>query len=261
MLVDGTRFDPKRLYPAVCSVGFSQLVVWRCHCSSFTRVGVGSLTLPFILVCFLSSISGYTLVEWSEKFVVCVAPDLSVMDLDYNVPMNLVSFGSTFTPVDGSHIVLVRSFTAVCGLLSVFNPAFGAVILCYPSWWQIEGKLVDTLIPANRFVAGVHSPMASLVEQFLFPIFSPVWNELDGEVLLVLQGFCSWLMLFSAFVAEFVTSKVTRYAIIQEDYEIVRFFMVSCDVVYRQSIFYLIYVWFVQPILALMYSLSGVKLF
>ncbi|KAJ4909538.1 Uncharacterized protein Rs2_04159 [Raphanus sativus] len=87
---------------------------------------------------------------------------------------------------------------------------------------QIEGKLVDTLIPANRFVAGVHSPMASLVEQFLFPIFSPVWNELDGEVLLVLQGFCSWLMLFSAFVAEFVTSK---------------------------------------PILALMYSLSGVKLF
>ena len=96
--------------------------------SSFTRVG--SLTLPFILVCLLSSISVCTLVEWSERFVVCVAPDFSVMDLDYNVPMNFVSFGSTSMPVDDSQVTLVRSSTAVCSLLSVFSPALGAVISC-----------------------------------------------------------------------------------------------------------------------------------
>lgn len=106
-----------------------------------------------------------------------------------------------------------------------------------------------------------HYPMDSFVEQFLFPIFPSMWSELDGQASLVLQGSSSWLMLFSAFVAVFVTFEVTRYAIIQEDYEIFRFFMVSCDVVYRQSIFCLIYVWFVQPLVALMYSPCGEKLF
>lgn len=85
--------------------------------SSFTRVG--SLTLPFILVCLLSSISVCTLVEWSERFVVCVAPDFSVMDLDYNVPMNFVSFGSTSMHVDGSQVALMRSCVAVyCSMQS-----------------------------------------------------------------------------------------------------------------------------------------------
>ncbi|CAN7046527.1 unnamed protein product [Brassica rapa subsp. trilocularis] len=259
VLVDGTIFGSKCLYPAVCSAFFSRLVVWRRHCSSLTCVG--SLTLPFILVCLLSSISVCSLVEWSERFVVYVAPDLSVMDLDYNVPMNFVSFGSTSMPVDGSQVALMRSSTAVCSLLSVFSPALGAVISCYLSWWQIEGKLVGTLIPVNRVMKEFHYPMDSFVEQFLFPIFPSMWSELDGQASLVLQGYSSWLMLFSAFVAVFVTFEVTRYAIIQEDYEIFRFFMVSCDVVYRQSIFCLIYVWFVQPLVVLMYSPCGEKLF
>ncbi|WZZ07217.1 hypothetical protein YC2023_093138 [Brassica napus] len=227
VFVDGTIFGSKCLYPAVCCAIFSRLVVWRRHCSSLTYVG--SLTLPFILVCLLSSILVCSLVEWSERFVVYVAPDLSVMDLDYNVPMIFVSFGSTSMPVDGSQVALVRSSTAVCSLLSVFSPAFGAVILCYLSWWQIEGKLVGTLIPLNRVMEEFHYPMDSFVEQFLFPIFPSMWSELDGQASLV-QGSSSWLMLFSAFVAMFVTFEVTRYAIIQEDYEIFRFFMVSCDV-------------------------------
>ncbi|WZY91314.1 hypothetical protein YC2023_063643 [Brassica napus] len=228
VFVDGTIFGSKCLYPAVCSAIFSRLVVWRRHCSSLTCVG--SLTLPFILVCLLSSSSVCSLVEWSERFVVYVAPDLSVMDLVYNVPMNFVSFGSTSMPVDGSQVALVRSSTAVCSLLSVFSPALGAVISCYLSWWQIEGKLVGTLIPVNRVMEEFHYPMDSFVEQFLFPIFPSMWSELDGQASLVLQGSSSWLMLFSAFVAVFVTFEVTRYAIIQEDYEIFRFFMVSCDV-------------------------------
>ncbi|WZZ68411.1 uncharacterized protein LOC125589275 [Brassica napus] len=126
---------------------------------------------------------------------------------------------------------------------------------------MIEGKLVDTLIPVNRVMEEFHYPMDSFVEQFLFPIFLSMWSELDGQASLVLQGSSSWLMLFSAFVAVFVTFEVTRYAIIQEDYEIFLFFMVSCNVVYRQSIFCLIYVWFVQPLVALMYSPCREKLF
>uniref|UniRef100_A0A0D3CZ36 Uncharacterized protein n=1 Tax=Brassica oleracea var. oleracea TaxID=109376 RepID=A0A0D3CZ36_BRAOL len=209
VFVDGTIFGSKCLYPEVCSVIFSRLVVWRRHCSSLTCVG--SLTLPFIMVCLLSSISVCSLVEWSERFVVYVAPDLSVMDLDYNVPLNFVSFGSTSMPVDGSQVALVRSSTAVCSLLSVFSPALGAVInSCYLSWWQIEGKLVDTLIPVNRVMEEFHYPMDSFVEQFLFPIFLSMWSELDGQASLVLQGSSSWLMLFSAFVAVFVTFEVTR---------------------------------------------------
>ena len=187
MFVDGTIFGSKCLYPTICSVIFSRLVVWRRHCSSFTCVG--SLTLPFILVCLLSSISVCSLVEWSERFVVYVAPDLSVMDLDYNVPMNFVSFGSTSMHVDGSQVTLVRSSTAVlCSLLSVFSQALGAVISCYLSWWQIEGKLVDTLILVNWVMEEFHYPMDSFVEQFLFPIFLSMWSELDGQASLVLQG-------------------------------------------------------------------------
>ncbi|KAL0686753.1 hypothetical protein Bca4012_086430 [Brassica carinata] len=140
----------------------------------------------FILVCLLSSIPVCSLVEWSKRFVVYVAPNLSVMDLDYNVPMNFVSFGSTSMPVDGSQVALVRSSTA-----------------------QIEGKLVDTLISVNRVMEEFHYPMDSFVEQFIFPIFPSMWSELDGQASLVLQGSSFWLMLFSAFVAVFVTFEVT----------------------------------------------------
>ncbi|KAF3486014.1 hypothetical protein F2Q69_00057598 [Brassica cretica] len=112
----------------------------------------------------------------SKRFVVYVAPNLSVMDLDYNVLMNFVSFGSTSMPVDGS---------------------------------QIEEKLVDTLISVNRVMEEFHYPMDSFVEQFIFPIFPSMWSELDGQASLVLQGSSSWLMLFSAFVAVFVTFEVT----------------------------------------------------
>ncbi|KAF2551168.1 hypothetical protein F2Q68_00037562 [Brassica cretica] len=169
VFVDGTIFGSKCLYAAVCSVIFSRLIVWRRHCSSLTCVG--SLTLLFILVYLLSSIPVCSLVEWSERFDVYVAPDLSVMDLDYNVPMNFVSFGSTSMHVDGSQVALVRSSTA------------------------IEGKLVGTLISVNRVMEEFHFPSSFFSQYFLLL---------------------------------FVTFEVTRYAIIQEDYEIFRFFMVSC---------------------------------
>ncbi|KAF2553088.1 hypothetical protein F2Q68_00037565 [Brassica cretica] len=79
VFVDGTRFGSKCLYPAVCSV----------------------ILLSLVLVRLLSP------------------PDLSVMDLDYNVPMNFVSFGSTSMHVDGSQVALMRSCTAVyCSMQS-----------------------------------------------------------------------------------------------------------------------------------------------
>ena len=65
---------------------------------------------------------------------------------------------------------------------------------------------------------------------------------MDVQATLVLQGTSSWLMLFSVFVAVFVTSQVTRYAFIQEGYEIVffRFLIAFCNEVYRHSIICLI---------------------
>ena len=82
---------------------------------------------------------------------------------------------------------------------------------------------------------GFHYPVASFVRLFFFPIFPPLWSELDAQASLV------WLMLFSAHVAVFVTSQVTRYAFIQEGYGIVvRFLMLFCNEVYRHSIICLI---------------------
>ncbi|KAJ4874832.1 UDP-glucose:Glycoprotein Glucosyltransferase protein [Raphanus sativus] len=65
-------------------------------------------------------------------------------------------------------------------------------------------------------MAGFHYPVASFVKLFFFPIFPPMWSELDVQASLV------WLMLFSAYVAVFVTSQVTLYASIQEGYEVLR---------------------------------------
>ncbi|KAL0791090.1 hypothetical protein Bca101_007336 [Brassica carinata] len=80
VFVDGTRFCSKWLYPAVCS-GF------------------------FFHSCWFA----YSPVHF----------DFSVMDLDYNVPMNFVSFGSTSMHVDGSQVALMRSCAAVyCSMQS-----------------------------------------------------------------------------------------------------------------------------------------------
>ncbi|KAF8050278.1 hypothetical protein N665_2010s0001 [Sinapis alba] len=213
----------------------------------------------------------------SLRFLICLLFDTpftlsqafsNIQNLESPFP-NLASDGVvSFVFLDGTRFGSKCLNLAVCSVvfsrLAVWRrqcSSFTRVGSLTLPFILIEGKLVDMLTPVNRVMAGFHYPMGSFVEQFLFPIFPSMWSELDGQASLVLQGSSSWLMLFSAFDAVFVTFEVTRYAIIQEDYKIVRFFMVSCDVVSRQSIFYLIYVWFVLPLVALMYSPRRGKLF
>lgn len=157
-------------------------------------------------------------------------------------------------PARGFSVAFVR-FSAVYGPSMVFNLAFGAVSLCFLSWWQFE-RTLTWLLQLNMSMEGFHYPVASFVRLFVFPIFPPLWSEVDVQASLV------WLMLFSAYVAVFVTSEVTRYAFIQQGYGIVvRFLMVFCNEVYRQSIICLINV---SVYLALssydVFSLCGVKL-
>ena len=207
------------------AVWFGRRFVWSRHCSF--PIHVGSLTLPVIMACLFSSISIYSLVEWSERFVVCSITFVGyALRLQYSNVLCFIWFY-----LNACWWLSCRlSVIFYCGIqtLSVFNLAFGAMILCYPFGWQIKGKLVIMLISVNRVTAGFHYLMASFVELFLFRIFSLMWSELDGQASLVLQRSASWLMRSSTFVAVYVTFHVTRHVTIQENYEIFRFCMVFC---------------------------------
>ncbi|KAF2620340.1 hypothetical protein F2Q68_00038245 [Brassica cretica] len=168
------------------------------------------LDTPFTLVRLYSSISVGSHVDWYEIIAVWVSPNIWIMVLNCNVPVTFVSFGSDVVPARGFSVAFVRF------------PAF-------------ERTLTIWLLQLNMSMEGFHYPVASFVRLFFFPIFSPLWSELDAQASLV------WLMLFSAYVAVFVTSQVTRYAFIQEGYGIVvRFLMLFCNEVYRHSIICLI---------------------
>ncbi|KAL0653428.1 hypothetical protein Bca4012_096119 [Brassica carinata] len=240
---DYTRFFSKDLYPAVCSV---------------------FPPLPFTLVRLYSSISVCSHVDWYEMIFVWVSPNIWFMVLNCNVPVTFGLFDSDLVPVRGFPVALVRYSTEVCSLSMVFNLAFGAVSLCFLSWRQFERKLTIWFLQLNMIMGGFQYPVASFVKLFFFPIFSFIWSKLDVQASLVLQRTSSWLMLCSASVAGFVTFQVTRYAFIQEDYEIVvfRFLMVSCNEVYRYSIICLINVSVCLVVSGFdVFSLGGVKLF
>ena len=179
---------------------------------------------------------------WYEIIVIWVSPNIWFMVLNCKVPVTFGLFGSDLVPVRGFPVALVRYSTEVCSLSMVFNLAFGAVSLCFLSWRQFERKLTIWLLQLNMIMGGVQYPVASFVKLFFFPIFPFIWSKLDVQTSLVLQRTSSWLMLCSASVAVFVTFQVTRYAFIQEHYEIVvfRFLMVSCNEVYRYYIICLI---------------------
>ncbi|WZZ80522.1 hypothetical protein YC2023_101094 [Brassica napus] len=118
--------------------------------------------------------------------------------------------------------------TAVCSLFLVFNLALCAMLVCVSSWWQIEETLSMVFlllkpVETSTFLLGV-----SCLEQSIFPIFPHVWSELDEQALLVLQGFSSQLVHFSAFEAVIVTLWVTLDAICQKAYEIVVMHVAFC---------------------------------
>ncbi|XP_056847384.1 uncharacterized protein LOC130498062 [Raphanus sativus] len=139
---------------------------------------------PFTLVRLYSSISVCSHVDWYEMIVVWVSPNIWIMVLNCNVPVTFGSFGSDVVPARGFSVAFVR-FPAVCG----------------PSMFE---RTLTWLLQLNMSIEGFHYPVASFVRLFVFPIFPPLWSEVDVQASLV------WLMLFSAYVAVFVTSEVTR---------------------------------------------------
>ena len=110
-------------------------------------------------------------VDWYEMIVVWVSPNIWFMVLNCNVLVTFGLFGYDLVPVRGFPVALVRHFTAVCSLSMVFNLAFGAVSLCFLSWWQFERKLSIWLLKLNMTMGGFQYQVASFVNLFFFPIF------------------------------------------------------------------------------------------
>ncbi|ESQ29162.1 hypothetical protein EUTSA_v10023912mg [Eutrema salsugineum] len=140
------------------------------------------------------------------------------MVLVYDDPTDLITFVSSGVPMRFTrfHIALVRSFTALSMIFNVFYPNLGNVFLVLLSSWPYKRKLMFSLV---KMV--MEYPVASFMEQSLFPIVPPIGSGLDFQASSVLQGSSSRLMVFSAFVAVFVAFQVTLDVTVQEDYKIV----------------------------------------
>ncbi|XP_013594745.1 PREDICTED: uncharacterized protein LOC106302883 [Brassica oleracea var. oleracea] len=120
-----------------------------------------------------------------------------------------------------SSFVSGRRCTAGCSLLYHRRTVWSPFRSCPDVLFQIEETLSMIFlllkpVETSTFLLGV-----SCLEQSIFLIFPHVWSELDEQALLVLQGFSSQLVHFSAFEAVIVTLWVTLDAICQKAYEIV----------------------------------------
>ncbi|KAL0656927.1 hypothetical protein Bca4012_077511 [Brassica carinata] len=199
-----SSFVSGRRCTAGCSLLYHRRTVW----SPFR-------SCPDVLfqVCLCASLSVHYSVEWYETRVVWEALDMWILVLICDVPMESFSLDSTLVLVSSIYMALVPISTAVCSLFLVFNLALCAMLVCVSSWWQIEETLSMIFlllkpVETSTFLLGV-----SCLEQSIFLIFPHVWSELDEQALLVLQGFSSQLVHFSAFEAVIVTLWVTLDAI------------------------------------------------
>ncbi|CAH8350832.1 unnamed protein product [Eruca vesicaria subsp. sativa] len=132
----------------------------------------------------------------------------------------------------------------LCSSSTGFFLDVGVVFVYLFSWWQVEEKLIVIFIPKNMDVAGYDFLLVPCLNQSPLLIFPPIWSKLDVQVSLVLQGFSSLRMLFSAYGALCVVLQVILDAVFEETYNVVviRFHIVPfCDL-YRHSISYVIVV-------------------
>ncbi|XP_013645615.1 uncharacterized protein LOC106350252 [Brassica napus] len=159
-------------------------------------------------------------VEWFRLLFVWVMLELRFMILNGDIPMGLVSFGSTFATSSSIYIALARS-SAVCSSLTGFIPDVGVVFVYLSSWWQLEEKFIFIFIPMNLDVMGNDFPLVPRLNQSSLLIFPPIRSELDERASLVLQGFSSHRMFFSAYGAVCVVLQVTLDAVFEEAYEVV----------------------------------------
>ncbi|KAL0899066.1 hypothetical protein Bca101_083027 [Brassica carinata] len=123
-------------------------VVYMYHCRGADLSSLRSyLGLPLppprtvLQVHICLSLSDYS-VEGVGMKVVWNTLDMWSLVLVDDVLMDRLSFSST----------LVRSLLAVCMFFVVSRLAFGAVILFFSSWWQLEGKLIGMFHLVNMLL-------------------------------------------------------------------------------------------------------------
>ncbi|KAL0663767.1 hypothetical protein Bca4012_100604 [Brassica carinata] len=177
--------------------------------------------------------------EYSRQLFMWVTLELRYRTLVGDIPMDLVSLGSTFTTSSSIYIALARS-SAVC------SSCTGSRLVYLSSLWQVEEKFIVIFRPWNMDVAGYGFPLVPQLNQSSFLIFPPIWSELDEHVSLVLQGSSSHRML-SAYGAVGVVLRVTLDAIFEEAYDIVviRFHMIlfMICIVILSLMLLLLFVW------------------
>ncbi|KAF2615598.1 hypothetical protein F2Q70_00007645 [Brassica cretica] len=92
--------------------------------------------------------------EYSRQLFVWVTLELRFRTLVGDIPMDLVSLGSTFATSSSIYIALARS-SAVCSSCTGSMTDVGVVGLVYlSSLWQVEEKFIVIFRPWNVDVAG-----------------------------------------------------------------------------------------------------------
>ncbi|KAH0908080.1 hypothetical protein HID58_031401 [Brassica napus] len=180
--------------------------------------------------------------EYSRQLFGWVTLELRFRTLVGDIPMDVVSLGSTFTTSRSIYIALARS-SAVCSSCTGSMTDVGVGLVYLSSLWQVEEKFIVLFKPWNMDVAGYGFPLVPQLNQSSFLIFPPIWSELDEHVSLVLQGSSSHRML-SAYGAVCVVLRVTLDAIFEEAYDfvVIRFHMIFFYDLYRHFIPYVIVV-------------------
>ncbi|CAG7885044.1 unnamed protein product [Brassica rapa] len=180
--------------------------------------------------------------EYFRQLFLWVTLELRFRTLVGDIPMDLVSLGSTFAISSSIYIALVRS-SAVCSSCTGSMTDVGVELVYLSSLWQVEEKFIVIFRPWNMDVAGYGFLLVPQLNQSSFLIFPPIWSELDEHVSLVLQGSSSHRML-SAYGAVCVVLQVTLDAIFKKAYDVfvIRFHMILFYDLYRHFIPYVIVV-------------------
>ncbi|CAN6803282.1 unnamed protein product [Brassica oleracea] len=120
------RFGSKGLYPAICNVFLADILS-----------GIITVLRPFIpsprALTYISTLKSPSRMatkngEWFRQLSVWVMLGLRFMILAGDIPMGLVSFGSTFATSSSIYIALARA-SAVCSSLMGFIPDVGVVFV------------------------------------------------------------------------------------------------------------------------------------
>ncbi|KAF3610170.1 hypothetical protein DY000_02044685 [Brassica cretica] len=105
-------------------------------------------------VAVLISLGVYAFPDLEDELFVWVTLELRFRTLVGDIPMDLVSLGSTFATSSSIYIALARS-SAVCSSCTGSMTDVGVVGLVYlSSLWQVEEKFIVIFRPWNVDVAG-----------------------------------------------------------------------------------------------------------